>query len=286
MIQTLATIILNECIVQDYWRMTIRAQQIASRIQPGQFIHIKIAQSNDLLLRRPFTVARVANLNNGNSGLEIVYNVVGRGTRFMTSLQPGDTLDIIGPLGHGFKLCSDKNTHILIAGGIGATCLLMLGEAMDRDGLDFCTMLGVRTKDALILENEFNSFKGKVLIATDDGTYGYKGSVIEMLKDALINLLHPSECAIYACGPEPMYRALASICEAYKIPGQVSIERNMMCGFGSCYTCICKVDKNNVTKYRDIESSYIQLSPDEDFGYALVCKDGPVFNIDEVRFDE
>lgn len=290
MIQTTSTIISNEQIAQDSWRMAFTAPQIASEIKPGQFVHIKITQSNDFLLRRPFSVSRLINLNNGNMGLDVIYKVVGRGTRFMTSLRPGDELDIIGPLGHGFELNNTKMTHILLAGGIGAACLFMLAEvisrAVDRDNLELYILLGAETQKALILQKEFATLGARTLISTDDGTHGYKGSVTKMLRDALANSKISADCAIYACGPEPMYQALVPICREYNIPAQISLERHMMCGFGSCYTCICKVDKHNVPKYRELKSSHIQMSNDKDFGYALVCKDGPVFNIDEVRFDE
>lgn len=290
MIQTLSTIVSNEQIAQDSWRIAFTAPQIASEIKPGQFVHVKITQRNDFLLRRPFSVSRLVNMDKGNIGLEVVYKVVGRGTRFMTLLRPGDELDIIGPLGHGFELNKTKKAHILLAGGIGAACLFMLGEmiskAVDKDNVELYILLGAETKKALILEKEFAVLGGKMLISTDDGTYGYKGSVTEMLKDALVKAKLPAGCAIYACGPEPMYQALLPICQEHNIPAQISLERHMMCGFGACYACICKIDRNTVPKYRDLESSYIQMSHDKDFGYALVCKDGPVFNIDEVKFDE
>lgn len=290
MIQMKSIIASNERLTEDCWRITLEAPQIASEIKPGQFINVKIGETNDPLLRRPFSVFRRVEIGKGALGIEVVYKVVGRGTRLMTNLGQGDKLDVIGPLGHGFEWFRDKKAHVLLAGGIGAAGLFMLGEeiskAVPHHGLQLYTLLGAETKKSLVLEEEFATLNGTALVSTDDGTYGYHGLATEMLKDAIIAGRIASDCAIYACGPEPMLKALAPICRQYGILAQISIERHMMCGIGACLVCVCKVDKNSVLKYRDLKSSHIQLSPEGGFGYALVCKDGPVFHIDEVIFDE
>ena len=290
MIQTRSSIVSNERLTEDYWRITLEASWIASEVKPGQFINVKIGETNDPLLRRPFSVFRRVKLNTGALGIEAVYKVVGRGTRLMSNLGRGDELDIIGPLGRGFEWYRDKRSHVLLAGGIGSAGLFMLGEeiskAVKEYGLELYILLGAETKKTLVLEKEFAALNGKVLVSTEDGSYGYKGLVTEMLRDAIDRGDISPDCAIYACGPEPMLKALALICQQYHIPAQVSIERHMMCGIGACLACVCKVDKNSVLKHRDLKSSHIQFIPEEEFGYALVCKDGPVFNIDEVIFDE
>lgn len=290
MIQIKSSIVANEQIAEDRWWVTFEASQIASEIKPGQFINVKISENNAPLFRRPFSVFRCINLDKGVLGIEVVYKVVGRSTRLMTNLRQGDELDIIGPLGHGFEWYRDKKVHILLAGGVGLAGLFMLGEEISKAvreyGLELYILFGAETKKTLVLEKEFATLDGKVLISTDDGTYGYHGYVTEMLKDAIDRQKVSSDCAIYACGPEPMLKALAPICQQYDIPAQVSIERHMMCGIGGCLACVCKVDKNSVLKHRDLKSSHIQFIPEEAFGYALVCKDGPVFNMDEVMFNE
>jgi len=289
MIQIRSSIVSNEQLTEDCWRVTLEAPQIASEIRPGQFVHVKIGE-NDPLLRRPFSVFRCVKLGRGVLGIEVVYKITGRGTKFMANLSQGDKLDVIGPLGHGFEWFEDKKTHVLLAGGIGSAGLFMLGEEISKEvqghDLKLYTLLGADTKKSLALEREFTKLNGTVLVSTDDGTYGYHGLVTEMLKDAIDSgkILH--DCVVYACGPEPMLRALASICKQYCIPAQVSMERHMMCGIGACLVCVCKVDKSGVLKYRNVKSSHIQFSPEGEFGYALVCKDGPVFNIDEVMFDD
>lgn len=290
MIQVISGVVLNERLTQDCWRMILEAPRIASDIKPGQFINIKIGRTNDPFLRRPFSVFRVANGDKDAAGIEIVYKVVGRGTRLMTHLNRGDELDIIGPLGHGFEWYRDKRVHILLGGGTGSTCLFMLGEEISKaarqNGFELNILLGALNKQDLLLEKEFSTLAANVLVSTDDGSYGYHGSITEMLKHAIDLKRISSDCAIYASGPEPMLKALVPICNEYGISAQVSIERHMMCGLGACLVCVCKVNKKGVLRYRNIESSHIQLIPEEEFGYGLVCKDGPVFHIEEIMFDE
>ena len=291
MIQLNSSITSNEQLNEKCWQMTLEAPQIASEIKPGQFVNVKIGKTFDPLFRRPFSVFRRVKAGNSYSGIEIVYEVVGIGTRLMTELEPGDTLDIIGPLGHGFEWQRDKKVHVLLTSGIGAPPLFMLGEeisqAVAEYGLELITLLDAKIEKFLILEKEFRTLNGKVMVSIHDGTYGYHGYVTEMLKEAIdTGEISRRDCMIYACGPELMLKALVPICKQYDIPAQVSIERHMGCGIGTCLSCVCKVDKNSVLKYRDLKSSHIQFGLEEDFGYALVCKDGPVFNIDEVIFDE
>ncbi len=290
MIQMISSVISNEQLTENCWKMTLEAPRIASEIRPGQFIHIKIGGTNDPFLRRPFSVFRVARLGKDVFGIEFVYKVVGRGSRLMTRLKRRDELDIIGPLGHGFEWHRDKRVHILLGGGTGSACLFMLGEELSKKAKDYelelTILLGAATKRDVLLEKEFSTLSGDVLISTEDGSYGKAGLVTEMLKEKIDLDRISSQCAIYASGPEPMLKALFPICHEYGIPTQVSIERHMMCGIGACLVCVCKVNKKGVLKYRNIESSHVQLIPEEEFGYGLVCTDGPVFHMEEIAFDE
>ena len=290
MIQLKSNIMSNEPLTENCWRITLEAPQIASEIKPGQFINVKVSETNAPLFRRPFSVFRRVKGDRGYDGIEVVYEVVGRGTRLMTNLKPGDELDVIGPLGHGFEWYRDKKVQVLVSSETGAAGLFMLGEeiskAVDEYGLELNILLDAKTRKTFILEKEFRTLNGKVLVSTHDGTYGYNGYVTEILKDSIDRGEISLDCAIYACGPELMLKALAPICQQYGIPAQVSMERHMGCGIGACLSCVCKVDRDSVLKYRDLKSSHIQFSPEAEFGYALVCKDGPVFNIEEVILDE
>jgi dihydroorotate dehydrogenase electron transfer subunit len=286
MIQVTSDIVSNKRITENCWRVVLDSPQISSELKPGQFIHVKAGGKNGPLFRRPFSVFRRVPLKGDHLGIEIVYKVIGTGTSVMTGLRRGDTLDIIGPLGHGFEWRKDKPVQVIVAGGTGAACLFLLSDEISRAGLQLKILLGADTKASVLLKKEYASLKGEVMVSTDDGTYGYHGFVTQMLDQGLREGKISTDCAIYSSGPEPMLKALASICEKYDIPAQVSVERHMMCGIGACLACVCKVDPTHVSKNRDLGSSHIQSVPDKEFGYALVCKDGPVFDINEVIFDD
>lgn len=276
----------NERLTEEVWRLTLETFALRSDIKPGQFVNLRISETNDPLFRRPFSVFRCITLDTGIIALQLIYQVVGRGTMRMTSIVKDDELDMIGPLGHGFELYRDKKIHVLLAGGIGAAGLFMLGEKISEmtnsDEIKLYSLLGTSTKKRIVLEKEYAMLNGELLVSSEDGTYGYKGTVVDMLQSALERKRIPSDCAIYACGPESMYKALAKVCQCYDIEAQVSLERNMMCGIGACLCCTCAVNKNAILQYRDLESSHIQFIPNGSLGYALVCRDGPVFKIDEV----
>jgi dihydroorotate dehydrogenase electron transfer subunit len=287
MIQVTSKIVSNKRMTKNCWRVVLDSPKIASKVKPGQFIHVKVGGVNGPLFRRPFSVFRRVPLKGDHLGIEIVYKVIGTGTRVMTGLRKGDTLDIIGPLGHGFELDRNKSVQVVVAGGTGAACLFLLAEEISKAGLPLKVLLGADTKASVLLKKEYAALKGEVMVSTDDGTYGFHGFVTQMLDQGLRDEKISTDCTIiYSSGPEPMLKALASICQKYQIPAQVSVERHMMCGVGACLACVCKVDPNHISKNRDLGSSHIQFVSDKEFGYALVCKDGPVFDMNEVIFDD
>jgi dihydroorotate dehydrogenase electron transfer subunit len=286
MVQLNANISSNKRLSQNCWRVVLDAPEIASQVKPGQFVHVRIGGIDGPVFRRPFSVFRRVEMYGGRPGIEIIYKVTGRGTRLMTELRRGEVLDIIGPLGRGFEIHPDKPVQVLVAGGIGAACLYSLAEEIGKAGLSLKILLGAETKASLILKKEFATLKGEVMVSTDDGTSGYHGFVTEMLDKALAEGKIPSDCVVYSSGPESMLKELVPVCQKYHIPAQVSMERHMMCGIGACLACVCKVDPDHVPKDQDLGSSHIQFVSNQEFGYALVCKDGPVFNIDEVIFDD
>jgi dihydroorotate dehydrogenase electron transfer subunit len=286
MIQVTSEVVSNKRMAENCWRVVLDCPQISSEVKPGQFIHVKTGGQSSPLFRRPFSVFRRVPLKGNRLGIEIVYKVIGTGTRVMTGLRRGDTLDIIGPLGHGFELNHSKSAQVVVAGGTGAACLFLLADEISKAGLQLMVLLGAETKASVLLRKEYATLKGEVRVSTDDGTYGFHGFVTQMLDKALDEGKISTDCVIYSSGPEPMLKALAPICQKYHIPAQVSVERHMMCGIGACLACVCKVDPNHISKNRDLESSHIQFVSDKEFGYALVCKDGPVFDMNEVIFDD
>lgn len=286
MLQVEAKVVSNRRLSEQVWRIGIDAPEIACIVKPGQFIHVKVGGESGPLFRRPFSVFKRMPLKDGGLGIEVVYKVIGTGTRVMTGLKRGDTVDIIGPLGHGFELNREKAVQVVAAGGTGVACLFLLSEEISKAGLPLKILLGAETRTSLLMRKEYASLKGELMISTDDGTCGYHGFVTQMFAEALEKGEISSDCTVYATGPEPMLKALAPVCKKYRIPAQVSMERHMMCGIGACLACVCKVDQEEISKNRDLASSHVQLVSGKDFGYALVCQDGPVFDIDEVRFDE
>ncbi len=289
MFQTIAPVVANRKENSEHWRMTLAAPEIARSSKPGQFVNLRVRNANDPICRRPFTVFRTVALASGRLGIEIVYRIVGSGTRIMTTIRPGEELDVIGPLGSGYRLDTSKKTHILVGGGCGVAALYAIGQEIARlrrkQDLDLIVLLGFRSKDIVMLEDEFSSLGGDLVVATDDGSYGQMGYAVQVLEELVARRSLAGDCAVYAAGPEPMNRALVAFCQQHGIPGQFMMEKHMLCGFGGCLTCVCKVKKEGVLKHRDLPSSHIQLSPTSEIGYALVCKDGPVFNVDEVVFE-
>lgn len=288
LIQEKGQVISNGRLSRDCWKLTLHAlPEIANRVSPGQFIHLRITESMDPLFRRPFSVFRPLLLNATEKGLEIVYKVVGRGTKKMTTLLPNDEVNILGPCGNGFWFEDNREGYVLLGGGVGAAALYMLGEEIaKRQKGNLHVFLGAETKEALILVDEFKTLKSDLHISTDDGTSGFRGVVTDLFRKSIDEGKIPPGSVVYACGPEPMYGALRPICEKYGFPAQISIERRMACGMGICLSCVCKVRKGQVNKFRDLPESHIQFSDGDDFGYALTCMDGPIFYLDEVILNE
>lgn len=125
----------------------------------------------------------------------------------------------------------------------------------------------------------------RVFVSTEDGSAGFKGVVTDLLLELVVNFGRLSNCAVYGCGPEAMYKSLSSVCREYRLPAQVLLERRTVCGIGACLACICKIDKERALIVGDVHRSHMQFLAEEDFGYALVCKDGPVFDLEEVILD-
>ena len=177
MIRIKSVIRSNRRLSESCYRITLEVPDLITELRPGQFINMKIGEANDPLFRRPFSVFRVTDLGGGVSGIEVVYKIVGRGTRLLADLNEGEELDIIGPLGRGFQFLRHKRTQILLAGGIGAASLFMLGEEISKSvrecGFDLYSLLGAQSKENLVLEDEFATLNGEVLVSTDDGTTGY-----------------------------------------------------------------------------------------------------------------
>lgn len=227
-------------------------------IEPGQFIHLKI--NNELLLRRPFSIYDVLQ----NKKIEIIYQVVGQGTKLMRQLKPGKKLTLFGPLGKGFKLTPNTRHAILAGGGIGIAGLhLLLKYLVHSKCYNITVLLGARTKNQLYCLTDFKRLSTNIHVATEDGSVGIKGMVTDLLNKT-INSQH-GKPVIYSCGPIPMINAICNIVTKYNIPAQVSMESRMGCGIGLCRGCVCKVVKKPGS-----------------WDWATVCNEGPVFKADKL----
>ena len=293
---TQSTAISNIAIGDKFYRLSLLIEdKIASNIAAGQFAEIEVATlacpenyttSRTPILRRPFSFAGVKTNDAGQTIADILYCVLGPGTQRMTTIKPGDTINIIAPLGNSFTTAPDQKTAILIGGGMGAAPLQCLVQHLNanRSDIDIIAFIGAQTTKGLPFFHvhtqfdagkkidditEFSQYDAKTYIATDDGSAGHKGFVTEIVDQWLIqNKPDNSTATIYTCGPEVMMAAVAKLARKHDLHCQVSLERMMACGTGLCQGCAveCKTDSDN----------------HEQTIFKLCCKDGPVFDSKEV----
>jgi dihydroorotate dehydrogenase electron transfer subunit len=252
-----AFVVSNNPVCADHYLLVLKEDKLPRETMPGQFVNLRINNREDLLLRRPFSVALV---KPEQSLFEIVYRVVGKGTAAMTDLQPGDTVDLLGPLGKGFTIPENSSTCLLIGGGCGVAPLWAVAEHLHRADSKTIAMLGFQASDKVFGEDVFRTYGAETVVTTDDGSYGLKGFVSEHL-DTLLNRRIDRA---YVCGPIPMLKAVAPLLMRAGIACEVSLEEHMGCGFGVCLSCVVPV--------RDGDTSEKQR----------VCAEGPVFNLEDI----
>jgi dihydroorotate dehydrogenase electron transfer subunit len=234
--------------------LSFTSAAIGRTIRAGQFLNLRVDESCYPLLRRPFSAYRIR-----ESSVEIIFNVVGRGTSALRRKRAGDTIDVLGPLGVPFTIDDEGyDTGVLIGGGLGVAPLPLLTSALMARGKRVVTFLGARTSGQLV-EDSLEGFHA----ATDDGSRGFHGTVVDCAASFLRE--HPvSRPKLFACGPTPMLRAVADLARTTGFPCEVSLEGPMGCGIGICQGCP------------------VELAGDET-SYALMCKDGPTFDIRKIR---
>jgi len=251
-IQLKAEIISNKQVGPNFWRCEISAAKIAKGALAGQFLNIKVNDTCVPLLRRPLSIHHA-----DDRKLAVLYEALGPGTRALSLKKQGEFLDLIGPLGKGFKIppAQAGGKNVLVAGGLGVAPLLFLSKKLNPAHTS--VIIGARTKNHLLCAGEFKKRGFQTHITTDDGSAGLKGQVTDLLAKMIskINRLN-----IYACGPKKMLQAVAEISVKNKFNAQLSLETHMACGIGACLGCVV-----NTTK-----------------GFKRVCSDGPVFQADEL----
>lgn len=235
--------------------ITVKCPEITAQAQAGQFAQIA---AKGFFLRRPISIC---DINKETGTIRFVFEVRGKGTEKISELNKGDMIDIIAPLGKGFKVLGSDKKALCIGGGIGTPP--MLGIAKEY-GERAAVISGFRTAAVAILQEDFKAAGCETILCTDDGTAGIHGFVTAALEEYLKS---KKADIIYACGPMPMLRGIVDIAQKHGIETQVSLEQRMACGVGACLGCVCRTVKDG----KEI--------------YSHVCKDGPVFDSKEVDFN-
>lgn len=252
-VKLVAKVVSQEALTEDVFSMWIQADEIAKAAKPGQFISVYTKDASKLL-PRPISICEI---DRANGRLRIVYRVVGAGTEEFSAYQAGDDITVMGSLGNGFPLDAKGKKAFLIGGGIGIPPMLELAKELDCEKQ---MILGYR--DVLFLEKEFEAY-GKVYVATEDGSAGTQGNVIDAIR---ANALEAD--VMFACGPTPMLRALKAYALEHGIECWLSLEEKMACGIGACLACVCQ--SKEVDEHSQVHNKRI-------------CKDGPVFLAQEVE---
>ncbi|MFQ5735386.1 MAG: dihydroorotate dehydrogenase electron transfer subunit [Thermodesulfobacteriota bacterium] len=256
-------ILYNDRVAPGYYRLGLAWK--TPSIVPGHFVMLRVEHGLDPLLRRPFGIYRVLGARGRRklrgSGIEILYQVVGKGTSILSMKAPGETIDLLGPLGGGFPAPAPGRRVILAAGGMGIAPLYLLARTLKGGVLLF----GARDRTVARIAREFKSFDCKVRIATDDGSAGRKGFVTELLGEEVTE-----DSVVYACGPVAMLKASAAIAQKAGALCHVSLERSMACGIGVCLGCAVRMKVRN---------------EEENKNYRMVCSEGPVFDSRDIDWD-
>ncbi len=273
----------NRPLTGGHFLLSLDSPRQARATRPGQFAMVRILGRSDVLLRRPMSIYDVTPGRNHHRGkaeteqgprtIQLLYKVVGRGTRMMSELGPGDRVGLLAPLGHGFLVeeylprAHEADEILLVAGGIGIAALLLPARELAEAGFTQRLFFGGRTRDDLVGAEDFKPYVRATLLATENGSAGYKGFVTRPLEEYLAR--HTSKkCLLLVCGPWAMLRATVELARRFGHPCLVSMENRMGCGLGVCLGCCIRV----------------QGAGHE--AYQRVCTEGPVFWADKVLWED
>jgi dihydroorotate dehydrogenase electron transfer subunit len=256
--------------VGDYYSMTVVAPGIAEQTRPGQFVAVAVGGDNGgMLLRRAFSIYAVRETGVYGGTVEFIFSVTGRGTAWLAAQRPYDPINIVGPLGRPFALPREPANCVLVGGGYGSAPLFLLADALRTRGCRIDAVLGASTGDRLFGALDAKRMAASVAFTTDDGSYGEKGRVSDVLPEVIERVRAD---VVYACGPMAMLEAVQRVASASYggagIPTQLSVEESMACGVGVCMTCVLPV-----------------VGSDGNTRMVRSCFDGPVFAGDRIRWD-
>ncbi|MFH1395503.1 MAG: dihydroorotate dehydrogenase electron transfer subunit [Candidatus Omnitrophota bacterium] len=261
-------IISNKKTAPDHFEIAIQNEWLARNSRPGQFVMIKVQdKNNDPLLRIPLGVHFTE-----KDRTYLLYKIVGAGTETLCQRQKGEVISVLGPLGNGFDLrgLSEKKEALIVAGGHGIVPLYMLAKELRKRGMKVTVFEGACGKEHILCKNKLKKIGAKIFIATENGTLGQKGRVTDILSKYLKAVKKnpkqkefPQKYEMYVCGPKPMIESVNKIAKEFEIKTQISFAEYMACGIGACLGCaIMTVD-----------------------GYKMTCKDGPVFDSRQIKWD-
>ena len=252
--QVSAPVTSNSEVMPGAYLIWLESPQIASQAKPGQFAMVRCGEGTEYPLRRPLSIHRL-----DNNRLAFLFTVVGKGTHWLAQRQAGANIDLLGPLGNGYTVQPGSHRLLLLAGGIGIAPLCFLAEKAINQGCSVTLLLGAPTAVQLH-PRHFLPAQAELIITTEDGTAGREGMITDFVPDFV-----GQADQIFACGPASMYQTMAVQKQQLKgKPVQISLEVRMGCGLGVCYGCTVKT-KN---------------------GLKQVCKDGPIFDLDDILWDE
>ena len=285
-----------------HFLLELYAPQLAQTAAPGQFVHALTqpnsgALSFDPLLRRAFSIMKLVGSEAAPQGIEVLFRAAGRGTMLLAGARVGDEIDLIGPLGQPFDTSvfhvkqyaapriDGSMRAILVGGGVGVPPLVFLNCGLKRLYVEVTALIGARSRDEIIGQSALEMAGARVKIATDDGSVGHQGRVTELLQWELESVGH-SDTVVYACGPWPMLRAVAQMCELMGVRAQVSMEEAMPCGIGVCNGCVVRARQPFAESEAPISAREIagdEWSPYQT--YRRICVEGPACWAHEIEWN-
>ena len=244
----------------DFFRFAIDAPDVGREARPGQFVMVKAAEGTAPLLRRPLGIHAA-----DGGGIELFFKIAGRGTEILSGKRPGEPLDLIGPLGRGFTIpaAAVGTTALLVGGGRGIAPLYFLARELAAAGARPVVLYGGRCLADIPLRERFEQAGLEYHCSTDDGSFGFPGFVTELARR---EIARDKPAIVYACGPDPMMKALAAITARHGVPAEFSLEAVMGCGIGACWGCVHRIRTEGGE------------------GWVKICEEGPVFPGERIQW--
>ncbi len=250
------TVVKQTAIADAIYELTLEGELVSRMKEPGQFVHLKVSDGHDPLLRRPISICSI---DREKRQFTMIYRAYGKGTKLLSEKMEGNKVDVLGPLGNGFPVeeAAPSNTALLVGGGIGVPPLYELSKRLKGQGVRVMHVLGFGSAKDVFYRERFSEL-GNTYVATVDGSCGKKGFVTDLINEHQIDF-----DVLYACGPMPMLKALETAYPEKKV--FLSLEERMGCGIGACFACVCETPGGK-----------------PGYNYKKVCSDGPVFRAGEV----